>query len=44
MSGTNTVRKSTLNRARPDVFGVEACSWAPENSRTSPGAGKMTSS
>src|SRR6266568_5352317 len=41
---TSTVRKSTLNLARPDVFGIDACSWAPENNRTSPGAGRMISS
>lgn len=35
----STVLKSTLYLASPDVFGMEVCSWAPENSSTSPGAG-----
>ena len=33
-----------LNRARPEVFGIEACSWLPENSRTSSGVGRTISS
>lgn len=35
----STVLKSTLYLARPDVFGMEVCSCAPENSSTPPGAG-----
>jgi len=34
------VRKSTLYLANPEVLGVEMCSWAPEKSSTSPGAGR----
>jgi len=43
-SRVSTVRKSTLYLASPEVLGMDVCSWAPEKSRTSPGAGRgMTS-
>jgi len=35
----STVLKSTLYLASPDVFGMDVCSWAPENNSTWPGAG-----
>jgi polysaccharide pyruvyl transferase WcaK-like protein len=38
-SRVSTVRKSTLYLARPDVFGMDLWSCAPENSSSSPGAG-----
>ena len=43
-SVTSTVRKSTLKRALPEVFGTEAWSCAPENSTTPPTRGRTTSS
>ena len=42
-SETSTVRKSTLKRALPDVFGMEACSCVPENNMTAPGGGTTMS-